>query len=99
MKNENILVVPVTKLFSETPFQGLSTNAKLFIDIINSHKEFKPRPAMEEDPSYKQIIPYLIFKHQTLFFDATQINQLRAKIKKQIFAGHRRPYAPRRYGQ
>lgn len=30
------------------------------LDIVNAHHEFRPRPEMEEDPSYRQIIPYVV---------------------------------------
>lgn len=68
MKLENILVVKTNTLFANGSFQGISTQTQAFLDIINCHKEFKPRPAMEEDPSYKQIIPYLLFKHEDRYF-------------------------------
>lgn len=69
MKLENILVVKTSALFPAGTFQGLSTAAtKTILEIITSHKEFKLRPAMEEDPTYKQIIPYLIFKHADRYF-------------------------------
>lgn len=69
MKIENILVVPRLKLFPIDAFQGLSTTTtQTILDTIAIHKEFKPRPAMEEDPAYKQIIPYLIFKHEDRYF-------------------------------
>lgn len=69
MKLENILVVPRSALFAQESFQGLSTTAtKSVLDIIATHKEFKPRPEMEEDPAYKQIIPYLIFKYEDRYF-------------------------------
>lgn len=69
MKNENILVVQRAKLFPSQAFQGLSTIAtESVLETIEAHKEFKLRPAMEEDPTYKQIIPYLIFKHQDRYF-------------------------------
>lgn len=69
MKTENILVVPRSELFAHETFQGLSTTATSeVLAIIANHKEFKPRPAMEEDPAYKQIIPYLIFKCEDRYF-------------------------------
>lgn len=69
MKAENILVVPRIKLFAHEAFQGLSTTTtKEFLNIIVTHKEFKPRPDMEEDLAYKQIIPYLIFKFEDRYF-------------------------------
>ncbi len=68
MKNENILVVKREKLFPNTAFQGLVATAQPMLEIINQEKEFKPRPQMEEDPNYKQIIPYLLFKYQDRYF-------------------------------
>ena len=69
MKNENILVVKTAKLFPHNTFQGLQAHAiSTFLEIINSEKEFQPRPQMEEDTSYKQIIPYLLFKYQDRYF-------------------------------
>jgi predicted NUDIX family phosphoesterase len=69
MKNENILVVKREKLFPETAFQGLvASGTQALLEIINREKEFKPRPLMEEDSAYKQIIPYLLFKYQDRYF-------------------------------
>lgn len=69
MKNENILVVKREKLFPGTAFQGLvSAPTQSLLEIINQEKEFKPRPQMEEDLGYKQIIPYLLFKYQDRYF-------------------------------
>lgn len=30
------------------------------LDIVTARHEFRPRPEMEEDPSYRQIIPYVV---------------------------------------
>jgi predicted NUDIX family phosphoesterase len=68
MINENILVVKRTTLFPTQVFQGLQTQSDSFIALINQAKEFLPRPAMELDTNYKQIIPYLIFKHADRYF-------------------------------
>jgi predicted NUDIX family phosphoesterase len=42
------------------------------LNIIQEHQQFHPRYLMEEDPSYKQIIPYLIFQHQGRYFTMTR---------------------------
>ncbi len=68
MNQEHILVVKRMHLFPETSFQGLSTHTQTILDTITRHQEFKLRPAMEEDPTYKQIIPYLVFKHADRYF-------------------------------
>lgn len=68
MKTENILVVKRKKLFNTQAFQGLEPITQDYLDIIEKEKEFLPRPAMEEDTTYKQIIPYLIFQYQDRYF-------------------------------
>jgi predicted NUDIX family phosphoesterase len=68
MINENILVVKRNTLFPTHAFQGLQTQSDSFIALINQTKEFLPRPAMELDTNYKQIIPYLLFKYQNRYF-------------------------------
>ena len=68
MKNENILVIKRATLFPTDAFQGLRPIEENFFDLVENQKEFLPRPAMEEDPLYKQIIPYLIFKFQNHYF-------------------------------
>ncbi len=69
MKTEHILVVKREKLFCHTPApQGLMPLTEELLEVIDAHKEFHPRNLMEEDFSYKQIIPYLIFKFQDRYF-------------------------------
>lgn len=69
MKKENILVVKREKLFADSKaFQGLNASTEALLEIIDAHKEFHPRDLMEEDFSYKQIIPYLVFKHEERYF-------------------------------
>ena len=70
MISENILVVKRTSLFKDTAFNGLraDTGTNSFLNIINEQKEFLPRAHMEEDPAYKQIIPYLVFTHKNKYF-------------------------------
>lgn len=70
-QDELILVVERTKLFAhEDAWHGLNTQASLdqYVTTINTHKEFLWRSQMEQDPRYKQIIPYLIFQHHDTFF-------------------------------
>ncbi len=69
-RDEKILVVSTKKLFSSHAFQGFLP-LQDFIEyeqLIATHQEFLWRSAMEEDPSYKQIIPYLVFRHADTYF-------------------------------
>lgn len=68
---ESILVVKRSVLFTQdiNAWHGMNTtNLEDFITTINNHKEFLPRPEMENDPTYKQIIPYIVFYHDKKYF-------------------------------
>lgn len=66
---EQILVVKRTNLFSREAWNGLKeVDFDRYLTIIQTHNEFHPRSLMEHDPSYKQIIPYLVFKHKDRYF-------------------------------
>jgi len=67
---EHVLVVP-TELFHEIGhFQGFSTDPepylKSLLDPLNT--SYRPRDEVEEDPGFKQLIPYCIFQHQGKIF-------------------------------
>lgn len=68
--DENILVVARNKLFQEQPLQGFLElpSFDYYQKTIETNKEFLPRSMMEQDPSYKQIIPYLIFSFDNKIF-------------------------------
>jgi predicted NUDIX family phosphoesterase len=61
---EQILVVP-TLLFHEVGhFQGLCTEVAPYLKILldPAYTSYRPRNEMEQDPSFKQLIPYCIFR-------------------------------------
>jgi predicted NUDIX family phosphoesterase len=61
---ENVLVVP-TSLFLELGyFQGFSTDVGRYLPRLLEGRqiEYRPRGDMEEDPSFKQLIPYVLFR-------------------------------------
>jgi len=67
--SEQILVVKRNHLFPHGAWSGLKTvDFDHYLHIINHKKEFQPRILMEQDITYKQIIPYLIFNHGNNFF-------------------------------
>lgn len=69
-QDEMILVVKRSEFFKhESPWAGLkSVDFDSYLTLIQSKKEFLPRSVMEQDPTYKQIIPYLIFSYQDTYF-------------------------------
>ena len=67
--DEQILVVKAETLFSKGKWQGLKTdNLDYYVDLIKNNCEFKRRGDMENDPSWQQIIPYIIFSSGGKFF-------------------------------
>ena len=67
--DELILVVKRTDLFPEEAFNGLEEMPyDSWAETILAKKEFLPRSLMESDPTYKQIIPYLVFTHNGKLF-------------------------------
>ena len=62
---EHVLVVP-TQLFHDIGYiQGFTHDVEKYLDRLLDAKNtsYRPRPDMEEDPSFKQLIPYVIFRH------------------------------------
>ncbi len=67
---EHVLVVP-TLLFHEIGyFQGFSTNVAPYVRTLfdPAHTSFRPRDEMEKDPSFKQLIPYCLFRCEGRIF-------------------------------
>ena len=64
---ERVLVVP-TELFRRLGyFQGFSGDVDRYLETLLSpqHTSFRPRNEVEEDPSFKQLIPYVILRHRS----------------------------------
>jgi len=67
---EHVLVVP-TLLFHELGyFQGVCTNVEPYLKTLldPAYISYRPRDQMENDPSFKQLIPYCIFRHEGRLF-------------------------------
>lgn len=63
---EHVLVVP-TPLFHELGhFQGVSRDVNRYLTTLLApeNTSYRPRGEMEQDPSFKQLIPYVIFRHR-----------------------------------
>jgi predicted NUDIX family phosphoesterase len=68
-KDEHILVIKRSLLFNQNPWHGImDQNLEYYVHTIQTKQEFHPRSQMEEDFTYKQIIPYLIFRYQQRYF-------------------------------
>lgn len=62
---EQVLVVPTELFHSIGHFQGFSPEVAKYLDPIlqSGQLSYRPRGQMEEDPSFKQLIPYALFRH------------------------------------
>lgn len=61
---ESILVVPRPHLLPDALLHGFHPGRiEAYADRIHRHGVFRPRAAVEEDSSLKQIIPYVIIRH------------------------------------
>lgn len=71
---EQILVIPSEVLQQIAPFEGFTTDIDRYLGpILESQSlEFRPRGPMESDPSFKQLIPYVLLR----YIDGTNVTHL-----------------------
>jgi predicted NUDIX family phosphoesterase len=69
MTGELVYVVPRDALLGGGAWHGVrTTETDEFLAVVAAHGRFEPRRAMEGDPSFKQIIPYLVLRDGELYF-------------------------------
>ena len=64
---ERVLVLAREKIFTPNSWRGVNSDREHIQKVIlltQSDAEFKERDSVEEDPSMKQIIPYLVFRYK-----------------------------------
>ena len=64
---ERVLVVPAELFRRLGYFQGFSRDVDRYLgELLNpEHTSFRPRNQVEEDPDFKQLIPYSLFRHRS----------------------------------
>jgi predicted NUDIX family phosphoesterase len=62
--DERVLVVPSAEFDRLGRFQGFSGEADRYITalLVPELMQYRPRSEVEDDPGYKQIIPYVVFR-------------------------------------
>jgi predicted NUDIX family phosphoesterase len=66
---EHVYVVPRATVLSEDGWHGVrAAGLQAALDRIAATGEYRPRPDMERDPEYKQIIPYLVLRDGDAYF-------------------------------
>jgi predicted NUDIX family phosphoesterase len=72
--DERVLVVPSAELDRLGRFQGFSPLADRYLTalLVPELMAYRPRSEVEEDPGFKQIIPYVVFRCADLVFCYTR---------------------------
>src|SRR6266481_4919147 len=62
---ERVLAVPTEALREAGLFSGFTDRVEHYLPIVldPARLRFLPRAEAEEDPSFKQLIPYLVLRH------------------------------------
>ena len=69
MSDERVYVVPRVALPDEAGWYGLRTDGlDDFVAAVERDGRYEPRPEMERDSSFKQIIPYLVLRDGARYF-------------------------------
>jgi predicted NUDIX family phosphoesterase len=68
-EGELVLVVPRASLMDDPGWYGLTTDGlEAFEAIVARDGEFRPRPDVEPDRTWKQVIPYLVLRDGPRYF-------------------------------
>lgn len=67
---EHVLVVPTAVFHDLGHFQGFRADAGRYLEVLLEPNQvsYRPRHQVEEDPSFKQLIPYCIFRFEGQVF-------------------------------
>jgi predicted NUDIX family phosphoesterase len=78
---EHVLVVPTVEFHRLGHFQGVSTEVSRYLEPLldPSMVSYRPRAEMEQDPSFKQLIPYVIFQYDDAAGDRWVFHYTRGK--------------------
>lgn len=80
--SEQVLCVKREDIFPDGAWHGfVSSDLERHQRVIREHHSFRPRAEVEDDPSYQQIIPYLVFRHESDYF---LTHRLRASSEKRL---------------
>jgi predicted NUDIX family phosphoesterase len=69
LTDERVYVVPRAALPDDAGWYGLRTDGlDEFVAAVERDGRYEPRSEMERDPSFKQIIPYLVLRDERRYF-------------------------------
>jgi predicted NUDIX family phosphoesterase len=82
VKSEQVLCVRRDDIFPDGAWHGFVTeNLERHQSVIRERHFFKPRAEVEDDPSFQQIIPYVVFRHSDRYL---LTHRLRASSEKRL---------------
>lgn len=89
---EHVLVVPTTLFHELGHFQGFCGDVESYLKTLldPAWTSYRPRNEVEEDPGFKQLIPYCIFRHEGRVFHyrrGSQQGEGRLHAKRSIGVG------------
>lgn len=80
--SEQVLCVRRDDIFPDGAWHGfVSEDLERHQAVVREHHFFKPRSEVEDDPSFQQIIPYVVFRHGDHYF---LTHRLRASSEKRL---------------
>ncbi|MGL4551294.1 MAG: phosphoesterase [Gemmataceae bacterium] len=81
--SERVLVVPAARLHAAGAFDGFSPDVGRYLPALldPAHLRFLPRAEAEDDPAYKQLIPYLVLRHGGRLFHYTRAGGGEARLR------------------
>ncbi len=69
VSDEHVFVVPRDAVIDEAGWYGLRTDGlEAFVAALERDGRYEPRDRMEQDPAFKQVIPYLVLRDGERYF-------------------------------
>lgn len=96
VKKEEVLVVRRDDIFPDGAWHGFVTQGlDRAQQVIRERSFFKPRGEVEDDPTFQQIIPYVVFRHAGRYFLTKRLKASSEKRLRQQYSlgvgGHINP--------
>jgi predicted NUDIX family phosphoesterase len=78
---EHVLVVPTAMFHELGHFQGFCAEVDRYFAALTdpAHTSFRPRDQVEHDPSFKQLIPYVVLQHASSRGEVTVFQYTRGR--------------------
>jgi hypothetical protein len=94
--DELVFVVPRASIADEAGWYGIRTDdLDAFLEALERDGRYEARTAMEVDPSFKQVIPYLVLRDGERFFlHAPDESRRRRTAPRSLFDRRRWPPQP-----